>query len=249
MRTGVGATCWPPIAHWPSAATSAIGGRPGWASLRRPISAIPTWTSWSTRCGPRLAEPDLAARNRPVTAQSDRSMVAWPVAPSRSADAIAIRVGIQRARLALVYFARRRCARLGEELRAEAAELARGAAVRMQARGARRRDRFVAEIDEAIGRAVDDVAGALGLTPPRPAGRTAVAPAAGAAPVVTASGVAVDGGARRGLRARGGTDAQPADESTGRRVRSRRPARRRRGRPVADDLGGRHPRACCTTGR
>jgi hypothetical protein len=115
-----------------------------------------------------LAAPDLAARNH---RRVHRTEIVGGHRSSRSADALAVRVGIQRARLALVYFARRRCAGLGEELRAEAAELARGAAVRMQAgvRGAA--TDFVAEIDEAIDRAVDDVAGVLGLTPPgRPAG-------------------------------------------------------------------------------
>jgi hypothetical protein len=74
------------------------------------------------------------------------------------------------ARLTLVYFARRRCAGLGEELRAQAAELARGAAGRMQDGVRAAATDFVAEIDETIGRAVDDVAGGLGATPPgRPA--------------------------------------------------------------------------------
>jgi hypothetical protein len=79
-------------------------------------------------------------------------------------------VGIARTRLTLVYFARRRCGELSEELRAEAADLARGAAARMQARVRGTATDFVAAIDETVGRAVEDVAGALGLTPPdRPA--------------------------------------------------------------------------------
>jgi hypothetical protein len=115
-----------------------------------------------------LAAPDLAARNH---RRAHRTEIIGGHRPSRSADALAVRVGIQRARLALVYFARRRCAGLGEELRAEAAELPRGAAVRMQAGVRDAATDFVAEIDEAIDRAVDDVAGVLGLTPPgRPAG-------------------------------------------------------------------------------
>jgi hypothetical protein len=115
-----------------------------------------------------LAAPALAARNH---RRAHRTEIVGGHRPSRSADALAVRVGIQRARLTLVYFARRRCAGLGEELRAEAAELARGAAVRMQAGVRDAATDFVAEIDEAIDRAVDDVAGVLGLTPPgRPAG-------------------------------------------------------------------------------
>jgi hypothetical protein len=115
----------------------------------------------------RLAEPDLATRNE---VRAHRTELVRGHRPSRSADVIAIRVGIQRTRLTLVYYARRRCVGLGEELRAEAAELARGAAARMQDDVRDAATDCIAEIDETIGRAVDDVAGALGLKPPsRPA--------------------------------------------------------------------------------
>jgi hypothetical protein len=115
----------------------------------------------------RLAEPGLAARNE---LRAHRIDVARGHRASKSADALAIRVGIQRTRLTLVSVARRRCGELGEDLRAEAAELARGAALRMQAGVRDTATDFVAAIDQTIGRAVDDLAGALGLTPPdRPA--------------------------------------------------------------------------------
>jgi hypothetical protein len=114
-----------------------------------------------------LAEPDLAVRNE---VRAHRTDPIRGYRPSKSADALAIRVGIQRTRLTLVYFARRRCGELGEELRVEAAELARGAAARMQAGVRGTATDFVAAIDETIGRAVEDVAGTLRLTPPdRPA--------------------------------------------------------------------------------
>jgi hypothetical protein len=115
----------------------------------------------------RLAEPDLATRNQ---ARAHRAARLHGDRPSRSVDALAIRVGIQRARLTLVYLARRRCARLGEELRAQAAGLARGTAPRMQDAVRTAAADFVAEVDQAIELAVADFVRTLGLTPPgRPA--------------------------------------------------------------------------------
>jgi hypothetical protein len=124
-----------------------------------------------------LAQPDLNQRNRlrakAFEASLSRSRRAEQVRghrSSRSADALAVRGGIQRARLTLLYFVRRRCAEIGADLRAEAAELPRGATARF---GEGVRDAvadFAVEldlaIDEAIGRAVGDVAGSLALTPP-----------------------------------------------------------------------------------
>ena len=111
----------------------------------------------------RLAEPDLAARNgmRAQRAEQVRGR-----GSPRAPDALAMRGGIQRARVTLVYFVRRRCARICADLRAEAAELPRGATTRMQDGVREAVADFVAEVDAAIGRAVDDVAGPLALTPP-----------------------------------------------------------------------------------
>jgi hypothetical protein len=80
---------------------------------------------------PDLGEPDVDELVGGLAA-----LVAKPVRlprarrPSRSADAIAVRAGVQRARLTLLYFVRRRCAEIGAELRAEAAELPRGGTAR-----------------------------------------------------------------------------------------------------------------------
>jgi hypothetical protein len=111
----------------------------------------------------RLAEPDLATRNRMRAQRAEQ--VRGRRSP-RSPDALAMRGGIQRARVMLVYFVRRRCARICADLRAEAAELPRGATTRMQDGVREAVADFVAEVDAAIGRAVDDVAGSLALTPP-----------------------------------------------------------------------------------
>jgi hypothetical protein len=111
----------------------------------------------------RLAEPDLAARNRMRAQRAEQ--VRGRRSP-RSPDALAMRGGIQRARVMLVYFVRRRCARICADLRAEAAELPRGATTRMQDGVREAVADFVAEVDAAIGRAVADVAGPLALTPP-----------------------------------------------------------------------------------
>jgi hypothetical protein len=109
-----------------------------------------------------LARPDLNQRNRL------RASVFRGHRSSRSADALAVRGGIQKARLTLVYFVRRRCAAIGADLRAEAVELPRGATARFADRVRDAVADFDAELDAAIGRAVDGVAGALALTPPPP---------------------------------------------------------------------------------
>jgi hypothetical protein len=123
-----------------------------------------------------LAKPDLDARNR-VRANALRRDHRVP--EQRSAGALAVRGDIQRARLSLVYYVRRRCARLGADLRAEAAELARGAAASFQHRVRDAATDFVAELDVTIGRAVDGIAGLPSSTPeqsappPLPAPRSA----------------------------------------------------------------------------
>jgi hypothetical protein len=109
-----------------------------------------------------LARPDLNQRNRL------RASVFRGHRSSRSADALAVRGGIQKARLTLVYFVRRRCAAIGADLRAEAVELPRGATARFADRVRDAVADFDAELDAAIGRSVDGVAGALALTPPPP---------------------------------------------------------------------------------
>jgi hypothetical protein len=123
----------------------------------------------------RLAQPELDQRNRlranafeASLARAQREDGVRGRRSSRSADVVAVRGGIQRARLTLVYFVRRRCAAIGADLRAEAAELPRGATARF---GDGVRDAvadFAAEVDAAIGAAIHDVAGALALTPPVP---------------------------------------------------------------------------------
>ncbi|MDT5127509.1 MAG: hypothetical protein QOH54_3153 [Mycobacterium sp.] len=113
-----------------------------------------------------LARPDLNQRNRL------RASVFRGHRSSRSADALAVRGGIQKARLTLVYFVRRRCAAIGADLRAEAVELPRGATARFADRVRDAVADFDAELDLAIDEAIDatirQVAGALALTPPPP---------------------------------------------------------------------------------
>lgn len=104
---------------------------------------------------PDLGEPDVDGLIRALLAclaQPDRLPRARQ--PSRSAEALAARNSIQRARLTLLYFVRRRCAEIGADLRAEAAELPRGGTARF---GEGVRDavaRFHAEVDEAIYEAI-----------------------------------------------------------------------------------------------
>jgi hypothetical protein len=86
----------------------------------------------------------------------------------RSLDVIAMRGGIQRARLTLTYFMRRRCAQFSAQLREEAAELPRGAEERFQRGVCDAVAAFVVEVDAAIVQDVEEVANALALTPPEP---------------------------------------------------------------------------------
>jgi hypothetical protein len=125
---------------------------------------------------PDLGEPDVDELVRALVAclaQPDRLPRARQ--SSRSADAIAVRGGIQRARLTLTYFVRRRCAEIGADLREEAAELPRGGMARF---GDGVRDavaEFGAELDVAMDMAIDEVMdeaidraiGEFALTPPR----------------------------------------------------------------------------------
>jgi hypothetical protein len=87
--------------------------------------------------------------------------------PSRSADALAARSAVQRARLTLLYFVRRRCAEIGAELRAGATEMPRGGMARF---GDEVRDAvadFTGELDAAIDAAMDEAIGEIAPTPPR----------------------------------------------------------------------------------
>jgi hypothetical protein len=117
---------------------------------------------------PDLGEPDVDELVRVLVAclaQPDRLPRARP--PSRSVDAIVVRGGIQRARLTLTYFVRRRCAEIGADLRAEAAELPRGGVARF---GDGVRDAvadFGAELDVVMDEAIDRAIGEFALTPPR----------------------------------------------------------------------------------
>jgi len=120
---------------------------------------------------PDLGEPDVDELVRALVAclaKPDRLPRARQ--PSRSVDAIAVRGGIQRARLTLTYFVRRRCAEIGADLRAEAAELPRGGVARF---GDVVRDAvadFGAELDIAIDTVMDEAIGEFVLTPRASAG-------------------------------------------------------------------------------
>jgi hypothetical protein len=106
---------------------------------------------------PDLGEPDVDELVRALVAclaKPDRLPRARQ--PSRSVDAIAVRGKIQRARLTLTYFVRRRCAEIGADLRSEAAELPRGGVARF---GDGVRDAvadFGAELDIAIDTVIDE---------------------------------------------------------------------------------------------
>lgn len=119
-----------------------------------------------------LPDPALIRRNRlrPNAFESSVALTRRPRAdrPSTSLNVIAMRGGIQRARLALTNLVRRRCARLRIDLRAEAAELPRGAAARFQGEVRDAVAAFVEEVDAAIATDVEEVARALALTPPGP---------------------------------------------------------------------------------
>jgi len=99
-----------------------------------------------------LAKPDRLPRARQT---------------SRSADAIAVRGGIQRARLTLTYFVRRRCAEIGTDLRAAAAELPRGGMARFGDGVHDAVADFGAELALVIDEAIDRAMGEFALTPPR----------------------------------------------------------------------------------
>jgi hypothetical protein len=107
---------------------------------------------------PDLGEPDVDELVRALVAcLAQPARLPRARRPSRSADAIAVRGGIQLARLTLTYFVRRRCAEIGADLRAEAAELPRGGMARF---GDGVRDAvadFGAELDVAMDMAIDEV--------------------------------------------------------------------------------------------
>ena len=115
---------------------------------------------------PDLGEPDvdeLVDTLRARLAQPERLPGARQ--PSRSADALAVRGGIQRSRLTLAYFVRRRCAEIGADLRAEAAELPRGGMARF---GDQVRDAvadFGAELDAAMDSVMAEAIGEFASTP------------------------------------------------------------------------------------
>jgi hypothetical protein len=114
---------------------------------------------------PDLGEPDVDYLVRALLAclaQPDRLPRARQ--PSRSVEALAARNSIQRARLTLLYFVRRRCAEIGADLRAEAAELPRGGTARFGDGVREAAIRFHAEVDEAIYEAI-------GLRSPRDSAR------------------------------------------------------------------------------
>jgi hypothetical protein len=117
-----------------------------------------------------LADPALIRRNRlrANDFESSTARTQSPSAgrPSKPLKVIAMRGGIQRARLTLTNLVRRRCARLRTDLRAGAAELPRGAATRFQGEVRDAVAAFVEEVDAAIAGDVEEVAHALALTPP-----------------------------------------------------------------------------------
>jgi hypothetical protein len=119
---------------------------------------------------PDLGEPDVDELIRALVAclaEPDRLPRARR--SSRSADALAVRTGIQRARLTLLYFVRRRCAEIAADLRAKAAELPRGGQACFDDEVRDAVADFAAELDVAMDEAIDEVA----PTPPtRSAGPT-----------------------------------------------------------------------------
>ncbi|WP_051574122.1 hypothetical protein [Mycobacterium sp. URHB0044] len=108
-----------------------------------------------------LAQPNRGNQLQANVLRPDRRLTG-----RRSAGVVATRGEIQRARLALLYFVRHRCARLGADLRAEAAELARGESTQFQDRVRDAAADVVAEVDTAIGRTVAGIHG-LPALPPR----------------------------------------------------------------------------------
>jgi hypothetical protein len=110
-----------------------------------------------------LAQPDLTTRNRVRANHFDASRLHAP-----GPDRAVLRGEIQRARLTLVYFVRRRCARFGADFRAEAADLPRGATARFQDGVRDATADFVAEVDAVIGRAVADITSLPAQPPPPP---------------------------------------------------------------------------------
>ena len=158
---------------------------------------------------PDLGEPDVDDLVRAlVTCLAEPDRLPRARQPSRSAEALAVRSSIQRARLTLLYFVRRRCAEIGADLRAEAAELPRGGTARF---GDGVRDAvadFGAEVDAAIEVAIDEAIGDVS----RARRVDAAARSAAASTVVAAAGDAADVGARWRLRPRGGADARPSHD-------------------------------------
>lgn len=98
--------------------------------------------------------------------------------PSRSADVLAVRAGVQRARLTLLYFVRRRCAEIGADLRAQAGEMPRGGMTEFCDGVRDAAASFGAELDVAMDEAIGDLAPPVRsavpppqLPPPRPSSR------------------------------------------------------------------------------
>jgi hypothetical protein len=164
------------------AAVSKIDAHRGWREVLaadRALAADRCLTApWmAVAAAPDLGAPDVdalvatlrQARTNPMPVRRNRlrANVSESRSP-RSLDVIAMRGGIQRARLTLTYFMRRRCAQFSAQLRAQAAELPRGTAQRFQWGVHDAVAAFVDEVDAAIVQGVEEVANAFSLTPPEP---------------------------------------------------------------------------------
>jgi len=157
-------------------AVSKIDAHRGWRDVRAADRALLARRDDRYRQVPWVgvaAAPDLG---EPAVDELVRALVACLAKPdrlprgrqtSRSADAIAVRGGIQRARLTLTYFVRRRCAEIGTDLRAAAAELPRGGMARFGDGVHDAVADFGAELALVIDEAIDRAMGEFALTPPR----------------------------------------------------------------------------------
>jgi hypothetical protein len=116
-----------------------------------------------------LADPDLARRNmlrvndiRAANLRESRS----EIVRSRRPAAPAVRMGLQEARLRLIFGVRARCARISSGLREAACQAPRGGAAEFEARVHSAAEEFVDEVDDEINGELDAIASRLSLSAP-----------------------------------------------------------------------------------
>jgi hypothetical protein len=119
-----------------------------------------------------FADVDLLSRRRVCRLRDRRNQMIRDHRRERTTNAVAVRGGVQQARVTLTHWVRGRCARMVAELRAEAATLSRSEAARFETRVRGVVTAVAVEVDERVDRELQVLAdrAAISLTVAPPAG-------------------------------------------------------------------------------